>query len=92
MSGREQAAGRPRLRQLDADTVAVEWEGPHGRDGVLVEGRCPHRGALLRHAHVNAAATRLVCPLHHSAFDLTDQGAQTAGPACRALRVRPLPR
>ncbi|MET9450784.1 Rieske 2Fe-2S domain-containing protein [Streptomyces cinerochromogenes] len=91
MSGPERAAGRPRVRQLDADTVAVEWQGPDGQDGVLVEARCPHRGGLLRHAHVNAAATRLVCPLHHSSFDLTDNGTQTSGPACRALRVRPVP-
>jgi nitrite reductase (NADH) small subunit len=91
VSRSEQPAGGPRLRQLDADTVAVDRRGPAGHDGVLVEARCPHRGGLLRHAHVNATGTRLVCPLHHSAFDLTDHGAQLSGPPCRALRVRPLP-
>ncbi|MGK4585046.1 Rieske (2Fe-2S) protein [Kitasatospora sp. HPMI-4] len=86
------AERRVRLRQLDEDTVAVETEAPRPGPGgaVLVEARCPHRGGLLRFAHVDAAATRLVCPLHHSAFDLTDHGTQLAGPPCRALRTRPV--
>ncbi|GAA2264779.1 MULTISPECIES: Rieske (2Fe-2S) protein [Kitasatospora] len=87
------AERRVRLRQVDEDTVAVEADVPASGSGggMLVEARCPHRGGLLRFAHVDAAATRLVCPLHHSAFDLTDHGTQLSGPPCRALRTRPVP-
>lgn len=73
-----------RLRQIAENTVAVA-NTPTGT--VLVDATCPHRGGLLRHGHVDRAGTRLVCPLHHSAFSLTD-GTQLSGPACRALRVR----
>jgi len=74
-----------RLRQIDRDTVAVEGAAT---GAVLVEAKCPHRGGLLRYGHVDRAGSRLVCPLHRSVFGLAD-GAQLAGPPCRALRVRP---
>ncbi len=59
-----------------------------GRD-YRVPRYCPHRGGRLDHGEVDESNGRIICPLHYSAFRLSD-GVQVAGPACSHLRVQPV--
>lgn len=56
------------------------------QDGAwAVSRRCTHLGCPLSY---DEAATRLVCPCHHSQFDIS--GKRLAGPAQRNLAVYPV--
>lgn len=57
-----------------------------GDDRLCVPRFCPHRGGRLAHGTVNARRKTIICPLHHSVFDL-ETGQQLAGPACGPLAV-----
>jgi nitrite reductase (NADH) small subunit len=62
--------------------VLVETAGRR----ILTSATCPHRQGRLRFAHLDAERLRLRCPLHNSAFDLTD-GSRVGGPACAPIRI-----
>lgn len=71
------------LRQIADDVVEVSLPGRAAR---YCAAACPHRGGRLVHGRLDAARGRLVCPLHHSSFDLAT-GAVLSGAADSLLRV-----
>jgi type I protein arginine methyltransferase len=72
------------IRQLDGDVLRVELD----RGTRYCAAACTHRGGRLAHGNLDAASSRLVCPLHCSVFDL-ETGQALAGPARDGLWVGP---
>ncbi|MDQ3576374.1 MAG: Rieske 2Fe-2S domain-containing protein [Actinomycetota bacterium] len=71
---------------LSADEVLVSV----GDKDFIIAAECPHRKGRLAYAHVNAATSRITCPLHKSTYDLAT-GCQVSGPAAGTLSVRVAP-
>lgn len=61
-----------------------------GQRRFKVSAHCPHRGGLLRFAHVNVDKLQIRCPMHNSTFSLLT-GDRVAGPRCGGIYAQELP-